>query len=104
MTKIKKEEGPSISPLGERVLVLPDKKEDGVTASGIILPGTEENMTGVVMGVGPGKALENGEGFIPVGVTYGDRVLIGKFGWEEVMFDGVKYYIVPESSLLAIIN
>ena len=103
MTKIKKElEEPSIQPLGERVLVLPDKKEEGVTASGIIIPGAEENMVGVVVGVGPGKVLDNGD-FSPVGVSYGDRVLIGKYGHEEVMFDGKKYYIVPESSLLAVI-
>lgn len=105
MTKIKKEREvsePSIQPLGERVLVLPDKKEEGLTESGIIIPGAEENMTGIVVGVGPGKTLDNGD-FCPVGVSYGDRVLIGKYGHEEVMFDGKKYYIVPESSLLAVI-
>ena len=88
-------------PLGDRVLVLPDDKGEE-RRSGIIVPGSDDNLSGVVVQVGPGKTTDTGE-IVRVGVTWGDHVLIGRYGHEEVMFDGKKYYIVPESSLLAVI-
>lgn len=100
MTKKKTEV--SIRPLGDRVLVLPDPKEESITSSGLIVPGQEENLTGVVIGVGPGKVVD-GE-FVQVDLTWGERVLIGRYGHDEIIFEGKKYYIVPEGSILAVIE
>ena len=107
MTKIKKEveaSEPTLQPLGDKVLILPDVNEEKQTASGIIVPGAAQNIIGTVVAIGPGTPLESGEGFRPVDLTYGDRVLLGQYGHEEVNFGGKKYYLAPEGTILAVIN
>ena len=55
------------------------------------------------MAVGPGKKNEDGR-VIPVGVKAGDKVMFSKYGFDEIKVNGVEYYIVPESSILAILD
>lgn len=92
----------TIQPMGDRVLVLPDISEEKKTTSGFILPDQGGNIIGTVVAIGPGKT-ENGE-FVPVNLTYGDRVVLGQYGHEKVAFEGKNYYMVSEASILAIIN
>jgi len=97
-----------IEPLGDRVVLKPlSTEESGRTlASGIIIPETiskEKPEQGTVVAVGPGKTLENGE-CIPMSVDVGDRVLFSKYGYDEVKVEGVEYYIVSESNVLAVIS
>jgi chaperonin GroES len=97
-----------IEPLGDRVLLKPLTPEEAgrKLASGIIIPETvdkEKPETGRVVAVGPGKRGDDNE-LIPVGVSVGDRVVFSKYGYDEIKVDGVEYYLVAESNILAILN
>ncbi len=87
--------------MGDRVLVLPDNKGESTTKSGIIVAGASENLTGIVAAVGPGR-VDHGE-LVPINIKRGERVLIGKYGYDELTFDGKQYLLVPEGSILAVI-
>jgi len=95
----------SIAPLGDRVVVKPITKEEKTSSFGIIIPDTadkERPAKGTVVAIGPGKT-EDGK-LIPVGVKVGQTVLFSKYGYDEVKIDGQEYFILSESSILAIIN
>ncbi|MGH7141505.1 MAG: co-chaperone GroES [Minisyncoccia bacterium] len=99
---------PGIVPLGDRVLIKPASPDESgtTTAFGIIIPDTvdkEKPEQGTVVAVGPGKRDENGHTFAP-NVSVGDRVMFSKYGFDEIKVDGVEYYIVSESNILAIIK
>lgn len=69
-----------IRPIGNRVLVQPNKEEE-ITASGIVLPDTmdkEKKAEGTVV------ALGNGEDIAKLGLKVGDKVLYKKWGGEEI--------------------
>lgn len=92
--------------MGDRVLVKPVSKEEGVTTSfGIIIPDTakEKPEQGTVVAVGPGKKNDDGK-IVPVSVKVGDKVMFSKYGFDEIKVEGVEYYILPESSILAVIQ
>lgn len=94
-----------INPLGDRVVVKPIEKEEKVSASGIIIPDTvnkEKPMKGKVIAVGPGK-YDDGA-IIPMQVKVGQTVLFSKYGYDEVKVDGVEYYILAETQVLAVIS
>ena len=68
----------NIQPLGDRVVVAPEKAEK-VTASGIILAdtgGKEKPEKGKVVAVGPGRYNDDGKR-IPMDVKVGDKVTVG---------------------------
>ncbi len=70
----------NIKPLGDRVLVKPDKELE-VTASGIVLPSSsdkEKKAEGQIIAVG------NGEAITRLNLKVGDKVLYKKWGGEEV--------------------
>ncbi|HEY4489448.1 MAG TPA: co-chaperone GroES [Candidatus Paceibacterota bacterium] len=95
----------ALTPLADRVVVAPASKEE-VSASGIIIPDTtkaEKPERGTVMAVGPGKVGDDNER-IPMTVKVGDTVLFSKYGYDEVKIDGKEYFILSESSVLAVIN
>ncbi|MES2212058.1 MAG: co-chaperone GroES [Pseudomonadota bacterium] len=86
MTQVK------LAPLGDRVLVRPLKEE--VTKGGIYIPETAQDTPecGVVVRVGSGKRLDNGQ-VSAVGVAIGQKVVYGKYagtkvkvGVEELLF------------------
>jgi len=95
----------SITPLFDRVVVLPASREER-TESGIIIPssGKEERPErGTVVAVGPGKWNEDGDERIPMSVKVGDQVLFSTYQ-DPREIDGEKYYILDESSIQAVIN
>jgi chaperonin GroES len=96
-----------VAPLGDRVLVKAFSAEEAgtMTAFGILIPDTakEKPEQGTVMAVGPGKRFENGE-LMPLSVAVGDTVMFSKYGFDEIKVDGIEYLILPESSILAIIE
>ena len=99
----------NLKPLADRVVVRPltDEEAGNVSASGIIIPDTakeEKPEQGVVMAVGAGKWDEDGEKRLPLDVKVGDRIVFSKYGYDEVKLSGEKYYILSETSILAIIN
>lgn len=103
---VKKSTKVSVMPLGDRVLVRPEADETQKTASGIYIPETaqkEKPERGVVIAVGEGKRNENGQ-IIPMRVKVGDTVMFSKYGFDEVKVEDEEFYIVTESSILAIIK
>jgi chaperonin GroES len=93
----------SITPLGDRLLVLPEERED-VTSSGLVLPDTakEKPMEGKVIAVGPGRLLDTGERQ-DMEVEKGQTVLFAKYAGTEVKYDD-EYLIISEKDVLAIIG
>jgi len=95
MAKIK------IRPLDDRVVVEPLAAEE-TTAGGIVLPDTakEKPQRGIVVAVGPGKLLDNGQrGELSVAV--GDEVIYGKYGGSDIEINGEEVKILRESDILA---
>ncbi len=95
-----------VTPLGDRVLVKPIVADDTTTSFGIIIPDTvskEKPEQGVVVAVGAGKKNDEGK-VITLSVAVGDKVMFSKYGFDEIKVDGVEYYILPESSILAVIQ
>lgn len=89
----------NIKPLADRVLVLPADAEQK-TASGIIIPDTakEKPLQGVVKAVGHGTKDEE------MVLKEGDKVLFGKYSGTEIELEGVKYLIMRQSDVLAVLG
>lgn len=98
-----------IKPLADRCVVRPltDEEAGTVSLSGIIIPDTvnkEKPGQGIVLAVGAGKWDEDGEKRIAMEVKVGDKVVFSKYGYDEIKVNDTEYYIVGESSILAIIK
>ena len=91
-------------PLHDRVVVKRVEAESK-TASGIIIPDNakEKPSEGEIVAVGPGGRDEAGK-LIPIDVTTGDRVLLGKWSGTEVKLDGVEYLIMKESDIMGVVE
>lgn len=91
-----------VRPLGDRVLIKPLEQEEK-TPGGIILPDTakEKPQEGVVVAVGEGRLLGNGER-CPMGVKVNDVVIFSKYAGVEIRLGGEDYIIIDEGSILAI--
>jgi chaperonin GroES len=92
-----------IRPIGDRVVVKPAAKEE-VSKGGIIIPDTakEKPQEGVVIAVGGGKVLDNGERS-KMELKVGDRVLFAKYGGTEFKLEGEDHLVLRESDVLAIL-
>ncbi|MEO6536567.1 MAG: co-chaperone GroES [Candidatus Paceibacterota bacterium] len=95
----------SIVPLADRVIVAPAVGGE-TSASGIIIPDTarrEKPEKGTVVAVGPGK-YDDGV-LVPMTVKVGDTVLFSPYGgFDEIKVDGQEYFVISESSILAILK
>jgi chaperonin GroES len=89
----------NIRPLSDRVLIEPTAEEE-VTLGGIIIPDTakEKPLKGVVKAVGCGTKDEE------MTLKVGDEVLYGKYSGTELEFDGVKYLMMRQSDVLAVLE
>lgn len=89
----------NIRPLSDRVLIEPAPAEE-VTMSGIIIPDSakEKPLRGKVLAVGNGTKDE------PMVLKQGDEVLYGKYAGSEIELDGVKYIMMRQSDVLAVIE
>lgn len=101
--------------IGDRVLIRPSKGDER-TESGLYLPpGVQEKekvQQGYVIKTGPGYAIpmpgedeswkneEEKVKYIPLQAREGDLAIFLVSGATEVMYAGVKYLIVPQSSIL----
>ncbi|MDP6059372.1 MAG: co-chaperone GroES [Pirellulaceae bacterium] len=94
----------SISPLGDRIVVHPEGREE-VTSSGLVLPDTakEKPMEGKVVAAGPGRVLDSGDRQ-PMEVEEGQIVLFAKYAGTEVKLDDEEYLIISEKDVLAIMG
>lgn len=89
----------NIKPLADRVLVKPAAAEEK-TVGGIIIPDTakEKPQKGEVIAVGKGTKDEE------MVVKEHDQVLFGKYAGTEIEVDEVKYLIMRQSDILAIVG
>lgn len=72
-----------VKPLGNRILVKQLTTEE-VTASGIVLPASEDNKKksqGTIVAVGNGKDIEK------LGLKVGDVIVFGKYSGDEIEVD-----------------
>lgn len=97
-----------VLPLGDRIVVKPltsEEMEGKTTSFGIIIPDNakEKPEQGWVVAVGPGKYGDDNV-LIPISVKVGDKVMFSKYGYDEVKVDGIEYYIVSETNILAVLN
>lgn len=89
----------NIRPLADRVLINPTAAEE-VTMSGIIIPDSakEKPLRGTVLAVGTGTKDE------PMLLKEGDEVLYGKYAGTEIELEGVKYLMMRQSDVFAVIE
>ncbi len=88
----------NIKPLADRILIEPTAAEE-VTMGGIIIPDSakEKPLRGKVLAVGNGTKDE------PMVLKEGDEVLYGKYAGTEIEFEGVKYIMMRQSDVLAVV-
>ena len=106
----------SLIVVGDRVLINPGMQNDK-TASGLYLPTgvleKEKIQSGYVIKVGPGyplplpadeddswKGREEQIKYLPLQAQEGDLAIFLQKGAIEVMYEGEKYFIVPQASIL----
>jgi len=102
--------------VGDRVLIRPGKQNE-MTASGLYLPpGVQEKekiQSGYVIKVGPGyplplpadeddvwKGKDDQVRYLPLQAQEGDLAIFLQKGAIEVIYQEVKYFIVPQASIL----
>lgn len=89
----------TIKPLADRVLILPAPAEEK-TIGGIIIPDTakEKPLQGKVIAVGNGTKDEE------MVLKVNDTVLYGKYSGTEIEHEGVKYLMMRQSDVLAVVE
>ncbi|MGC9673288.1 co-chaperone GroES [Staphylococcus haemolyticus] len=93
-----------LKPLGNRVII-ERKEQEQTTKSGIVLTESakEKSNEGIVVAVGTGRVLDNGEKVAPE-VKEGDRVVFQEYAGSEVKRGDETYLILNVEDLLAIIE
>ena len=93
----------TLKPLFDKV-ILTQKKQEEKTASGIVLPGGEKDlpMQGTIVAVGPGGKVDGED--IKMEVKVGQNVIYSKYAGSEVEIDKIKYVILKQSDILAIVE
>ena len=94
----------NIRPLRDRVVVR-RLEEERKTAGGIVIPdtATEKPMMGVVVALGPGRTLDNGQVQEP-NVRVNDKVLFGKYAGTEVELNSETLIVMREDDIMAVID
>lgn len=93
-----------LRPLGDRVLVKPDKAEEKTAGGLYISSGAQEKpQRGTVVAVGAGKLDDDGDR-IPMDVKVGDVVIYGKYGGNEVKVDGEDCLLMRDSDIYAVVE
>lgn len=92
-----------LKPLGDRVIVKSLEVEE-TTKSGIVLPGSAKEKSGIaeVVAVGPGGNIDGKE--ITMTVKVGDKVVCSKYSGTEIKYEGEEYSILKQSDVLAIVE
>jgi len=94
----------NIRPLHGR-LIVKRQEEERTTAGGIVIPdsATEKPMRGIVIAIGNGKPLDNGD-VRALAVKVGDVVLFGKYSGTEVKMAGEELVVMREDDIMAVIQ
>ena len=94
----------NVKPLNDRILVKRLESEEK-SAGGIFIPDTakEKQQEGIVVAVGPGRVLDNGQRQ-PVSVAVNDRVLFGKYSGNDVSLNAEEHVLLREDEIFAVIE
>ena len=94
----------SIRPLNDRIIVRRIEDQEQMRG-GLYIPDTakEKPQEGLVIAVGQGRILNNGER-VAIDVKVGDKLLFGKYAGTEVKLDNEEYLILREDDVLGIIE
>ena len=87
----------NVKPLGENVLIHPEKPEQK-TAAGIYLPETasqERSQLGSVVAIGESDKIK---------VKAGQKVIFRRYGGEEVKINGEEYLVASYKDILAVVR
>jgi chaperonin GroES len=86
-----------VTPLDDRVLILPVEQEEKVGS--IIIPDSakEKPMMGKVVAVGTDKEIQEV-------IKVNDKVIFGKYAGEEIKVDNEKHLLISRSDILAIVE
>lgn len=103
-TATKKNSKTKLQPLHDRVVVERESSETK-TAGGIVLPDSAKDKParGVVVTVGDGKLLENGER-AEFQIKVGDRVIFSSYAGETFQIGDDELLLMREEDILAIIE
>lgn len=93
-----------LKPLGDRIVVKAAPHEEK-TKGGLVLPETvkEKPVEGIVVAVGEGKVLENGNRQ-SMDVKVDDRIIYSKYSGTEIKLDGEEFLILSERDVLAVVT
>jgi len=101
--------------IGDRVLIKPSKPNEQTTSGLYLPPGVQEKekvQQGYIIKTGPGyaiplpvenepwKAEEEQVKYIPLQAKEGDLALFLLSGATELLYEGEKYFIVPQNAIL----
>ena len=97
-----------LKPVNDKIVVKPDeKKQEEMTAGGIILPDTVQDgslVEGEVVAIGEGMYSANGT-LIPVVVDVGDTILYNKNAMKaEHTIDGETYILMSVNEIMSIVK
>ena len=93
-----------ISPLGDKVVILPNEEEEQMYGS-IVIPdaGQERPEIGTILAVGPGRITNEGV-TIQSKLKVGQDVIVPKFGAQVVRIKNTSYIIASENDILGTIK
>ncbi len=91
----------TFKPLGNRVVIKPNDREEQMSAGGIYIPDTakEKPQEGTVVAVGPGKLSDDGKR-VPMDVAVGDTVVYSQYSGAEYKDGDTEYLVVREDDIL----
>ena len=94
-----------LKPMDDKVVVKVIKESEQKTASGFVLTGSpsEKPNEAIVVAVGPGLKLGNGDMIVP-DVSVGDKVVFAKYQGTEVEHEGESYLILAYRDIFAVIE
>ena len=93
-----------ITPLGDKIIILPQEEGEQQYGS-IIIPdmGQEKPEIGTVLAVGPGRISTDGT-LIPNRIEVGQTIMVPKFGAQVVVIENETYVVASENDVLGIIK
>lgn len=94
----------SLRPLQDRI-VIKRLDPEAVSKGGIIIPenAKEKPMQAIVVAVGSGRILDNGERE-PIECAVGDTVIIGKYSGTEATIDDEKLLVINADDVLGVVE
>jgi chaperonin GroES len=94
-----------IKPMEDKVLVQVINEQEKTTSSGFLLTTLQDEKPheAIVIAVGPGLRLGNGDIMVP-DVKPGQKVVFAKYQGTEVKFDNQEYLILAYRDIFAVIE